>query len=395
VRTPGAWARRNAGSLAVVGFAAALTLPWIIGASNEASLENRQATAMPKLTATSMLDHRTYVQMDRALRDRLGVRQPAIHMIAQAGYDTLGVSLSSRVYSGVDGYLFPSDEVTAPCKKPIDIDQAQADIAAIASGANGKPGAVTLIIAPDKSTIMRDKLGRLGEQLMVCADQQRARVDALTRLLPDTVFSLDRKVADIVDSTGTTPYTRGDTHWLPQVARSFGEVLIPHLASVTSSPDVRWQEPVVSGTVQYGDLYALLGASEPAVVAPRLEAQRPGATTTFKDETITGSRPSRTYRTTGVPTVPGRTLFIYDSFVAKRSFGNDFSAPQMVPYFESVTFVHWNDVRKYLAQHPAAFDRIVIDSVQRSDGDMFGWIHEPALQRGLHDVLARGAAGSR
>jgi hypothetical protein len=361
--------RRRTGSLLVVVFALVLALPWAVGGRGGAT-ENRAAQPLPSFGPGTVLEEQTYRQVDAALRDRLTLRSDVIKAVAAAGYDTSGLSLNTRVHAGDDDELFVADDYTSPCKDKLNVNGLAQHLRALSDAAGGTPGAVTFIVAPDKSSVLPDRVGPFSGSLLRCSDSQRGRIERLAAAETDRVIDLfPRAEAMRAAQPGTELYTKVDTHWTPQLATTLGATLVPQLAEQTGATGVRWTEPVKQGSVHYGDLLALLGVGSRPQLRDRLVGDRPGAVTERSRIDVPGGRPVWVTETTGVPVIGGRTLFVYDSFTAERGFGNDFAAPQLIPYFGHATWVHWNDLKALIASgRLPKSDRIVLESVQRGVG---------------------------
>jgi hypothetical protein len=384
--------RRRAGSLLVVAFAVLLLLPWVLGSGGEA--ENRAVQGMPPVNRDTVLDERTYRSVDGALRDRLSLRGDVIKAVAAAGYDTAGISLNTRVHAGPDGQLFFTSDFTRPCQEKLDVNRVAEYLRLLSGLRDDRPGSVTLVVAPDKSTVLRDRLGPLGDRLMRCSDRQRARIERLGAAEPQRVVDLvPRALAMRAAEPDAELYTPIDTHWTPHLARVYGTALIPRLARQTGATGVEWVEPEPKGTVQYGDLLGLLGLSGRTEKRDGL-AGRPALPITRTEIPIRGGRPVWTTETSGAPVIQGHTLVVYDSFTAARGFANEFSVPQLIPYFGTATWVHWFDLKGLIdSGRLPKVDRIVFESVQREIGGVTAAImFDPKVDAALREAMTPGPA---
>jgi hypothetical protein len=382
--------RRRSGSLLVLAFAVLLMVPWLLGGRTGGASENRAPQPMPGIGPSSVLDAKTYRQVAASLRDRLTLRDDLIQAVAASGYDTAGVSLNTQVHAGPDNELFLTDDFTNPCRDKLDVDRLAESLRALSARAGDRPGAVTFVVAPDKSTVLSDRLGPLGAVLLRCADIQRDWIQQLAAAEPGRVVDLIPKAKAMhAADPGAELYTKIDTHWTPRLATIYGSTLVPRLARQTGATGVRWSDPVVKGTVEYGDLLGLLGVGNRSQLRDELLSQRPNAVTTQARIPVPGARPVWVTRTTGAPVIGGRTLFLYDSFTARRGFGNDFAAPQLIPYFGEVVWVHWNDLRAVIAAgRMPKVDRIVMESVQRGVGGVVADdVLDPAVATALRRAL--------
>ena len=382
--------RRRSGSLLVVAFALLLTVPWLLGGRTGGATENRASQPMPSIGAHDVLNEKIYRQVDAALRDRLTLRADLIQAVAASGYDTAGLSLNKRVHAGQNDELFIADDFTNPCEDKLDVNRLAQGLRDLSARSGNRPGAVTFVLAPDKSSVLSDELGPLGGVLLRCSDVQRGRIERLAAAEPGRVIDLFPKaVAMRAAEPGAELYTKVDTHWTPHLASIYGSTLVPRLAQQTGAAGVRWSDPVAQGTVTYGDLLAVLGVGPRQEVRDELVSLRPNAVTTRTQIPVPGARQIWVTRTTGAPVIGGRTLFVYDSFTGKRGFGNDYSAPQLIPYFGDATWVHWNDVKKLIASgRMPKVDRIVLESVQRGVGGVVDDIFlDPTVAAGLRTAL--------
>lgn len=356
------------GARVLVGVLALLLLtPTLLslGGGSDA-IENRAPVPFPRLDASTVLDTPAHRQIDAALRDRLTLRKRVVETVGRVGYNGFQTSFNSQVYVGEDGIPFLTDDFTKSCITPLDAAQVDARVRSWEQLARQSGKDVLFAVVPDKSTVMRDKLGREKDALMACADpvhqQSQARwggdvTGPVLTLWPQ--FEAAEKAAP------GRSFQRGDSHWSFQGSMMFTRAVIDRLVARGDAPAELLGAP---GAVQVGDrkmkgdLYGLLGMNRSDKVANWV-VRREGVTVTTTRIPTASGRDLRTRTSSapaGTPLVPGRTLVVYDSFFYNAEL-------QMAPYFQQMTAMHWNDfVPMARSGNLPGFDRVIFESVQRS-----------------------------
>lgn len=380
------------GRLLVLGFCAVMALPLLSYDPTITIVHNRVVATMPAFTAGSFFDQKTYRQVDDSFRDHLQLRTQTVAAVAELGLDVADVSLNRQVMVGGDDRLYFTEDFTNPCRAPLDPTRLKTDLQTLAQAGAATAAPVTMLIVPNKTTIEKPDLGPRGARMTQCSRRDAARLHRLTEAEPDLFVN----GLDILGGvTGGTPnrslYPASDTHWLPSTASLVIRPLIENVARRSGATDVTWAPTEDDPTLMWAhnDLRLILGLDEPLEKLPTKRPQRPGAQTAYTQMLLPRGNKVRHYTTTGVPVIPGRTLMIFDSFVAARAFGNDPSLGQIAPYFADVTFVHWQALSAYLSTQPARFDRIVIEVVERNLGGTAKSLHMGQTLPDLLRVLTR------
>ena len=185
-----------------LALAGLLLLPWVVGIGVTKVNENRRSTDFPAVGQESLLDTSTYRQTDQALKDRLALKTAVIRALGETSV-AAGASLTDRVVTGTDGTAFSSEEFVKPCRNPFDAAQVDATMSRWQDAARQRGGDVFLVIAPDKSSIERDKLGSRADDLLACQDAARDKVleqwggqdDAVIMTLWDQMEQKSRRVS--------------------------------------------------------------------------------------------------------------------------------------------------------------------------------------------------------
>lgn len=246
-------------------------------------------------------------------------------LAAPAGASAPG---SARVVVGSGGWLFIAQDWTVACQdagRARPVATAVRDLAA-ALAAGGRRTVVT--VGPDKSTPLAARVPA-GVTKKACGDASRA---ALWRELGSTAGPafLDLRPSLRLATAQAQTYWRNDTHWTPtagavyarELARRLDPALVPRLQATTRT------------YTRSGDLARVLGrpAAE-SVVA--LQVVNPGVRVReLPQEDIGLAVPAR--HTTavlqpGARVVPGRTVFVGDSF-------DDTALEQLAPLFADAVF---------------------------------------------------------
>ncbi|MBI1843864.1 MAG: hypothetical protein HYR89_04570 [Actinobacteria bacterium] len=254
--------------------------------------------------------------------DHLALRDRAIRLDTWVDEQVFGDNPASgqdadpKVLVGDDGWLFLAEDLTKACRPAETVATALANVDALhdALGRHGKR--LVFLIAPDKTTFMDDRLR--SSPGLPCA--RRFKADLWRRLAtrpPRGYVDLRRRLDAESSKTGEFLYHRADTHWNDRAAvvatRAVVELIDPGLW--TSSTVVR-----LGDVARTGDLARMLG-SRSHEQAPHLgirrnvtrtvrmirESKIPDSPEAF--EVINEAGPN-------TPLVPGRAVFLYDSFGA-------------------------------------------------------------------------------
>jgi hypothetical protein len=347
-----------------LGLAALLLVPWVVGAGVAKINENRREAEFPQVDAAALLDTGTFRQTDQALKDRLALKTIVTKAIGASSV-AAGQSLTDRVVTGVDGEAFSSEEFALPCKDTLETTSVDAYLKRWQTAARDRGGDVFVAVAPDKSSIERDKLGAFADDLLACADD--ARLKALAQWGEDPnapVMTLWDQLAAQNEKYDGTAYQRGDTHWTNRGAIVFSQSVVERLAQQAGVADtIDYSGDIIDeGTrPREGDLYRLMGAAR-ADTVPVVGVDRPGVVVKRTVQPGTTFRGVRTYKAFGTDTegvIPGTTLIVHDSFF-------DAAEKQFSPYFEKVVIMHWADLTVAVREGTVPqVDRIVFETSQR------------------------------
>ncbi len=284
---------------------------------------------------------------------------------------------TKRVVVGSDDYLFISQDWTVACQYAGKAAQAAAAIAEVTRVLRDSGRPTVLAIGPNKASVMTAQVPADGVPQRACGEQSsREYWDALTRDGGPSV--LDLRPALRQASRNEQTYWRLDTHWSPTggsvFARELARVLDPSLLVALGGD---------RGTYRLdGDLARTLGRPEIEEIGARTTTNE-GVSFTEAPPRSVGLRNVVRSTTTqvgpGGRVVPGRTVFVGDSFTA-------IAVEQLAPLFEQAVFV-WaipGDPLQPVLDELEAADRVVLESVERVGWQfrMIGPDVAPAL-RGL------------
>jgi alginate O-acetyltransferase complex protein AlgJ len=238
-----------------------------------------------------------------------------------------------RALEGRHGWLFLDGELMRACQRFIPYPKAMARWVAMIEVIRRSGRRAVLVIPADKSTIYPEFIGDKNPSAD-CMVQKRA---AAWRAMESTdnrfVVPLRRPLLEHKAASSELLYRRKDTHWNGAGA---AVAVRETLRALGTDVQVRDGEMKPSKEVYQGDLTGLLGAPE-------------------KDTT-----PGRTImRADGAPLIPGRTLFIYDSFGVGM-------LGLLGPYFERLsTYLWFGSTRRGMLERIAAADMVILESAER------------------------------
>jgi len=347
--------------LVLAGFVIGLMLPGLVLATGRkpAAIENRPLLTAPPLSATSLLDGSLTPKLDAFLTDNIYFRPYAIRLRGELEWLTGGTG-TTAVVRGRDGWLFLGDALDPTCVRPVDQVLASFDRLTASFAANGQD--FRFFAIPDKQSIYPEDL-TLGLRPTVCVERDRAALRAgLAKLGNNAIDGWSALLAAKAAAPKWTPqnslYFLTDSHWTPTGATAAIQAL------VDSFDPTLWNEAEVvrSGTSRYTtDLARLMGIRrtervDKVVIRPDMTITTqnldagPGLMRTVFRDTVTGPQ----------PTIPGRTLIVYDSFLAKYPF-------YVAPFFADTTWVHISDVMSHpeLAAELGRFDHVIFERVER------------------------------
>ena len=377
-------ARRRVTSTVVLAvFGLALLTPWVIGRGLKTG-ESAALTAFPHLTVANVLDDSAFRQVDAAIKDRLPFKAIAVRGVGIIGTRVLHRSLTPLVVMTPGQPPFLAEDFTGACTA-FDATTVKRNLDALSTAAKAAGKSVAVFIAPDKSTVLRDDLGSRADQLLACADPIRTATQSTWPGTTGVVVPLFDQVQALENAHPGSTYQYGDSHWLPAAARVLSGSMIDWFAAHGEVPAGTWDPSAVVVAPPKntgGDLFRLMGAPRTDAVRDE-KSVRSGVTMSLK------TRPgleAATYEyrstSTGPALVPGHTVIIRDSFFWR-------AMPQIAPYFEHVTVMHWAEFAKEARQGtlPLA-DNYVFETVQR------GWpqramqvLGSPRTVKAIHKAL--------
>lgn len=277
-----------------------------------------------------------------------------------------GGSASPRVIRGDQGWLFLNDDVTAACSslatESADLDRLVRFADTIA--ASGR--AVTIAVAPNKSTVYADLLPAEFPGRDCLVDYSDRLWTYFSSASGDfTWVDLRTELTEARSESLESLYLPLDSHW-----NTLGATVASRAIVESIQPGV-WDDSAIVdlGAGEYsGDLTLLLGDST-VDVTPRVGVDRPGLIGQPEEVRDSGDvnqiDRTRRYSGDGVTLIPGRTVILMDSFGV-------YAIDQLSPWFEEVSFFHLSiDDPELLARRVAAADRVVFLTAERLTATRF------------------------
>lgn len=368
---------------------------WLLNPPLPGGNENRADVSFPKLDPGGIADGTAFRQADAALRDRLALREYVVTAIGDAAKNKLGVSLSPQVVLGDGGTPFTAEDFTLPCERSFDPVKINASLQRLRTIGRTTGKTITVVVAPDKSSILTSQLGRLGSALMSCSNRVKASTEqewGRTKGAP--VATLWKQMAAVEATEPGQVFQHGDTHWTSRGALVFSRQLIRQLVAQGEAPaSLAGQPRAVRGAdaLDDADLYRMMGTPREEEV-PVWLVSRPEVKVTGKRLNTSSGRGMPIYHTaapSGVPLIKGATLVVHDSFFARAE-------PQIAPFFQDLTVMHWADFIADVDRHTLPhFDRIIIETVQRGWPQRASWLQPgQSMYETLAAELAKPATGS-
>ncbi len=365
---------------------------WLLHPPLRDGNENRTETAFPALDASGLADASSFRQADAALRDRLALRQYVVTAIGDAAKNKFGVSLSPQAVLGDGGTPFTAEDFTFPCERPFDSAEVSAGLNQLRAIGRRTGKTITVAVAPDKSSILTSQLGRFGSALMSCSNRVKASTEqtwGADNTAP--VVTMWKQMAAVEAAEPGQAFQHGDTHWTSRGALVFSRQLVRRLIAQGEAPaSLAGQPAAVRGpdTLVDADLFRMMGTPRQEEV-PVWRVSRPEVHVTGHEFKTPSGRGMPVYHTTappGVPLITGSTLVVHDSFFARAE-------PQLAPFFQDLTVMHWTDFLSRVDQHTLPhFDRIIIETVQRGWPQRASWL-EPG--QNVYQALAAELAVPR
>ncbi len=367
------------------GVAAGLLGVWLLHPPAAGGDENRTEAAFPRVDASGVASGSAFRQTDAALRDRLALREYVVSAIGAAAKNRFGVSLSPQVVLGDGGTPFTAEDFTLPCERPFDPGKISSSLGQLRAIGRRTGKTITVAIAPDKSSILTDQLGRFGSALMSCSNRVRTSTEqqwAGDGTAP--VVTMWKQMAAVEKAEPGQAFQHGDTHWTSRGALVFSQTLVEHLIAQGEAPESLEGQPHATRApdeLADADLFRMLGTPRQEMV-PVWLVSRPEVTVTGHHIDMPSGRGMAMYQTVtrpGVPLITGSTLVVHDSFFIRAE-------PQLAPFFQDLTGMQWGDFITAVDHHTLPhFDRIIIETVQRGWPQRATWL-EPG--QSIYQALA-------
>ena len=346
-------------AIAAIAFFATPVAVLVVGVKAE-PFENRALAEAPSLDD----GWNVFDQTTRFLTDRMPLREEAVRAntrISQDLFDTTprygrgggrGLPFAGpgsggpkvrdlegfRVATGRDGWLYLADEADRSCTPPFPGTAAVRrwrELLGIVQ-ASGRSAAV--VVPPNKYTIYPEHLA-LDAAKRRCAKRGGEALWNLIESVPrrENLIGLREPLLSLRRSLGEPVYLRTDSHW---TARGAFELVTATLERVGRGVRATPRELVDLGTEKaQGDLNRLVGNPTPERRRRLVVKRGPAARK-----------------------VPGRTVFVLDSFGEKVT-------EMLRPYFETFEIVYWNRERKTSPARLAAAveraDTVIFETVER------------------------------
>lgn len=367
--------KRSTSILVTTWFVLITLVPALLGVGGvrASARDNRELRTVPDLNPRRWLDPDTWAEVSGALDDHLPGRDQAVDARRIIDQVIFGDSTNPDVLRGRDGWLFLADSYRLVCFQTMTPAQLVDRAERLRSLGEQSGTPVTIYLVPDKLWVAGEAIGRSPGR--DCSERRRAELRKVNaaRQRPPIVDSW----TDFETWDGAPLFWRGDSHLSPTGELLMARQLIDAVSPGLFDPAEVGPGPVIASE---SDLYTLLGETF-VEKAPSWKLNRPGADTTFRrwpsDQPPPQSwrplgefnaellrNPIAEFRTTGgAPVVPGTTLVVHDSQIAKI-------LDRLATFFEHVVFVEYEDFGfdpPPAVQHwvPDA-DRIVIETVERA-----------------------------
>lgn len=269
---------------------------------------------------------------------------------------TPSAAARKRVVVGSDGYLFSSQDWTVPCQDAstsADSAQALVDLGAALQAGGRRP---VLLLGPDKSSVMTAQLPA-QVPAKACHAAQDSAFWSKAKTSP---YFLDLRAPLKKESARQQVYYRKDTHFSHGGDTVYARTLLRRLDPLLALGQT---SRTTSGAVK-GDLATVLGLPANEVVRGQSNVN-PGVVVQELPERQTSIRvPVKSFvarpTTPGARVLPGRTVFVGDSFTAV-------ALSQLAQLSAETVFV-WTDNTAPLQpmlDEIAQGDRVVVEVVER------------------------------
>lgn len=351
---------------------AALALPGIgylfeIGSSDDyiRKVEKRVPADFPG--ANGLTDFGAWAgRLEAAIIDHFPFRSRVIQGVRSFDLNPGGRKTFGGVTLGRDGWLFFRDDFGASLRGPNYVDEFQQRLGDLLAYSEelGKP--LVVVVIPPKQTVYEEQLRAPDREFLARLSVDREKFhSALDQFPARSVPRVREELESLKASSPELVYHPQDTHYTHVgamvVARSIIESLSPGL----------WQDDAIEserGRPGYGDLVGLAGFGagweEWEVVLSSVH--RPGISLETRellsgDDTPTARIRFRMRSDSDGMLIPGKSLVVHDSFIG------GFLRESLAQYFESVTFIHIDDLTEMdLIAEMRGYDRTVLQVNERN-----------------------------
>ena len=345
--------------LVLVAVAISLLVPAALLAAGvkARAIENRPLFVMPAVSVDGLLDGSWAKGVDAFLADNVAVRPIAVRLRGYAFYRSGGTG-TTDVLRGKGNWLFPTNAFDPTCTHSI--DEVTAAIGRAAAALDRAGIAVRFVVVPDKQTIYPEQVAS-NPVPPSCTDLGRPALRAAIAGLGvrgiDSWTLLD---AAKLANPNVLLWYPGDTHWTSAGAIPIAGALVSSLepaiwdaseivtAERSSHADDLARSIGISRIERLPKVTGRIGVDVVQVNVP-VSVQLHSAPSIFTT-TVQSVR----------PTVPGRTLIIYDSAFNEQQ-------ALLAPWFASATWVNGGDLQSHpeLATQLGPFNTVIVDRVER------------------------------
>jgi hypothetical protein len=347
--------------LVVLGFVVGLTIPTLLFSVGlrPPEIENRPLLTPPPFSVNRILDPDWYSALDKYLTDNIALRPVAVRLRARVTTN-LGGTANPAVILGTGDWMFTREELAPTCQ--FTAAQLAAKLDRIAGRFALAGQTFRFILVPDKHVIYPDKLRPDTSLAGTCTEGERATMrDALDQHSAYAVDGWETLLAARAARPDGPPlYYMADSHWTPS------GFVIGLKALVQSLDPVLWRDDdAVPGSTRAvpQELAKQMGLprTEPTLqiaIRPSVKVVRSPVTVPVE---VKNAR--AIYRITASgnrPLLPGRTVFVYDSF-----FGLNMT--RIAPFFEESIWIHVTDLKNHpeLGALLGPFDTVILERVER------------------------------
>ena len=275
-----------------------------------------------------------------AVTDRLPLRDKAINIDSYIDREVFkeepafGGAATPRVLEGSDGFLFLKDAFDAACNSHGTPQSVSANLKRFADIIQRSGRKIVITIAPDKSSILTDKLPSDNPQ----SECHRLHQDQIWKSLAEAVIpgyiDLRKTFRDAVVETREPLFLRQDSHWDSAGSLvAIKKVVEKFRTGVWSDSDIAY-----NGELDYtGDLEAMRGGSK-IDQSPFFSIHRPSIKVVqeeYDEAYPPGYRRLSQISGPEGSLIEGNTLMLFDSFGMA-------AIEQVVPYFKKLETMNFN-----------------------------------------------------